>query len=195
MPARTLTIAQDQAADALLAADPLALLLGMLLDQQFPMERAFAGPRLIADRLGVDRLDAAQIATYDPDKFTAIMTGPPAVHRFPGSMGQRVQAACQLIVDEYDGDATAIWKGVKDGAELRKRIEGLPGFGAQKAKIMVALLAKQYGVKPKGWEAAAGDYALEGYRSVADVTSADSLAKVRAYKQEQKAAAKGKTAG
>ena len=194
MAARSLTIAQDKAADALLAADPLALLIGMLLDQQFPMERAFAGPRLIADRLGVDRLDAAQLASDDPDKFTALMTGPPAVHRFPGSMGERVQSMCRLLVDEYGGDATALWRGVKDGVELRKRIESLPGFGAQKAKIFVALLAKQYGVKPKGWQEAAGDYALDGYRSVADVTSAESLAKVRAYKQEQKAAAKAAAA-
>jgi uncharacterized HhH-GPD family protein len=192
MAARSLTIAQDKAADALLAADPLALLIGMLLDQQFPMERAFAGPRLMADRLGVERLDAAQLATYDPDKLTALMTGPPAVHRFPGSMGERVQALCKILVDEYGGDAAALWTGVKDGTELRKRIESLPGFGAQKAKIFVALLAKQYGVAPKGWQEAAGDYALDGYRSVADVTGADSLAKVRAYKQEQKAAAKAK---
>lgn len=186
--ARTLTIAQDKAADALLAKDPLALLTGMLLDQQFPMERAFAGPHLIAERLGVDRLDAAQIATYDPDKFTALMTGPPAVHRFPGSMGQRIQDLCRLLVESYGGDATQVWKGAKDGTELRKRIEGLPGFGAQKAKIFVALLAKQYGVAPKGWQEAAGDYALEGHRSVADVTSAESLAMVRAYKQEMKKA-------
>jgi uncharacterized HhH-GPD family protein len=156
------------------------------------MERAFAGPRLIADRLGVDRLDAAQLASYDPDKFTALMTGPPAVHRFPGSMGERVQSMCKILVDEYGGDAAALWTGVKDGVELRKRIEALPGFGAQKAKIFVALLAKQYGVAPKGWQEAAGDYAKDGHRSVADVTSADSLAKVRAYKQEQKAAAKAK---
>lgn len=190
--ARTLVIAQDKAADALLAKDPLALLTGMLLDQQFPMERAFAGPHLIAERMGVDRLDAAQIATYDPDKFNALMTGPPAVHRFPGSMGQRIQDLCRLLVDEYRGDAAKVWKGVRDGTELCKRIEALPGFGAQKAKIFVALLAKQYGGAPKGWEAAAGDYALDGHRSVADVTSAESLAKVRAYKQEMKAAAKAK---
>jgi uncharacterized HhH-GPD family protein len=192
MAAPKLVIAQDTSADALLSKDPLALLVGMLLDQQFPMERAFAGPRLIADRLGVDTLDAAQLATYDPDKFTALMTGPPAVHRFPGSMGERVQSMCMQLVDEYGGDATALWRGVKNGVELRKRIESLPGFGAQKAKIFVALLAKQYGVAPKGWQEAAGDYALDGYRSVADVTSAESLAKVRAYKQEQKAAAKAK---
>jgi uncharacterized HhH-GPD family protein len=194
MAARTLTIAQDKAADQLLAKDPLALLTGMLLDQQFPMERAFAGPHLMAERLGVDRLDAAQLATYDPDKLTALMTGPPAVHRFPGSMGERVQAMCRILVDEYDGDAAKLWTGVTDGAELRKRLEALPGFGAQKAKIFVALLAKQYGVKPKGWEQAAGDYALDGYRSVADVTSAETLAKVRAHKQEMKAAAKASQA-
>ncbi|MDX6273781.1 MAG: hypothetical protein QOJ92_991 [Frankiales bacterium] len=194
MAARTLRIAQDKAADELLAKDPLALLTGMLLDQQFPMERAFAGPHLMAERLGVDRLDAAQLATYDPDKLTALMTGPPAVHRFPGSMGERVQAMCRILVDEYDGDAAKVWTGVTDGAELRKRLEALPGFGAQKAKIFVALLAKQYGVKPKGWEQAAGDYALDGFRSVADVTSAETLAKVRAHKQEMKAAAKASQA-
>jgi uncharacterized HhH-GPD family protein len=189
----TLCIAQDPAADALLAEDPLALLVGMLLDQQFPMERAFAGPQLIAERLGVKRLDAAQLAELDPARMTAVMSGPPAVHRFPGSMGERVQAMCRLLVEECDGDATHLWRDA-DGTELRKRIESLPGFGAQKARIFVALLAKQYGVRPKGWEAAAGDYALVGHRSVADVTGPESLAKVRAYKQEMKAAAKAKTA-
>ena len=187
----TLRIAQDDAADELLGRDPLALLLGMLFDQQFPMERAFSGPRLLADRMGVDTLSAADLADADPEQVTAWFQGPPAVHRYPGSMAARTQALCRLLVEHYDGRAEALWADVPDGATLRKRVGQLPGFGAQKARIFVALLGKQYGVTPPGWREAAGDYGQEGSRrSVADVTGPESLAEVRAFKQEAKRAAK-----
>jgi uncharacterized HhH-GPD family protein len=187
----TLRIAQDDAADELLSRDPLALLIGMLFDQQFPMERAFAGPRLLADRLGVDTLDAAALAAEDPERLAKAFQGPPAVHRYPGSMAARTQELCRLLVDRYGGRAEALWDDVPDGAALLRRLAELPGFGAQKSKIMVALLGKQYGVTPPGWREAAGAYGEEGARrSVADVTGPGSLAEVRAFKQEQKAAAK-----
>ena len=191
-----LHIAQDDAADELLGRDPLALLLCMLFDQQFPMERAFAGPRLIADRLGVDRLDAAALAAEDPEKLTKVFQGPPAVHRYPGSMAARTQDVCRLLVERYGGRAEALWDGVPDGATLLKRVGELPGFGAQKSKIFVALLGKQYGVTPPGWREAAGAYGEEGARrSVADITGPESLAEVRHFKQEQKQAAKTARAG
>jgi uncharacterized HhH-GPD family protein len=187
----TLRLTQDTAADELLSRDPLALLLGMLFDQQFPMERAFSGPRLLADRMGIDTLSAADLADADPEQVTAWFQGPPAVHRYPGSMGARTQAVCRLLVERYDGRAEALWTDVPDGATLLKRVGQLPGFGAQKAKILVALLGKQYGVTPPGWREAAGDYGKEGSRrSVADVTGPESLAEVRAFKQEAKRAAK-----
>ncbi len=187
----TLRITQDAAADELLGRDPLALLLGMLFDQQFPMERAFAGPRLLADRMGVDRLSAADLADADPEQVTAWFQGPPAVHRYPGSMAGRAQAVCRLLVERYDGRAEALWADVPDGATLLRRVGELPGFGAQKARIFVALLGKQYGVTPPGWREAAGDHGQEGSRrSVADVTGPESLAEVRAFKQEAKRAAK-----
>jgi uncharacterized HhH-GPD family protein len=187
----TVRIAQDPAADDLLSRDPLALLVGMLLDQQFPMERAFGAPRLLADRLGVDGLDAAQLAGADADELTRVFQGPPALHRYPGSMAGRTQEVCRLLVERYDGRADNLWADAPDGATLLKRIGELPGFGAQKAKIFVALLGKQYGVTPARWREAAGDYGVDGSRrSVADVTGPESLAEVRRFKQEQKAAAK-----
>jgi uncharacterized HhH-GPD family protein len=186
----TLTLTQDPAADELLGRDPLALLLGMLFDQQFPMERAFAGPRLLADRMGADPLSAADIADADPEQLTAWFQGPPAVHRYPGSMAGRAQAVCRLLVERYDGRAEALWADAPDGRTLLKRIGELPGFGAQKAKILVALLGKQYGITPPGWREAAGEYGEEGSRrSVADVTGPESLAEVRRFKQEKKQAA------
>jgi len=186
-----LRLTQDTAADELLGRDPLALLLGMLFDQQFPIERAFSGPRLLADRMGVDPLSAADLADADPEQVTAWFQGPPAVHRYPGSMAARTQAVCRLLVERYDGRAEGLWADVPDGATLLKRIGELPGFGAQKARILVALLGKQYGVTPPGWREAAGDYGQEGSRrSVADVTGPESLAEVRAFKQEAKRAAK-----
>jgi uncharacterized HhH-GPD family protein len=186
-----LRITQDAAADELLGRDPLALLLGMLFDQQFPMERAFAGPRLLADRMGVDTLSAADIADADLQQLTAWFQGPPAIHRYPGSMAGRAQAVCRLLVERHDGRAEGLWTDVPDGATLLERIGELPGFGAQKARILVALLGKQYGVTPPGWREAAGDYGEDGsHRSVADVTGPESLAEVRRSKQEEKQAAK-----
>ena len=187
----TLTLTQDAAADDLLGRDPLALLIGMLLDQQFPMERAFAGPRLLADRLGVETLDAAALAAADPEQLVKVFQGPPAVHRYPGSMAARTQELCRLLVERYGGRADGLWADVPDGATLLKRVGELPGFGAQKSKIFVALLGKQYGVTPPGWREAAGPYGEEGSRrSVADITGPESLAEVRRFKQEQKQAAK-----
>ncbi len=187
----TLLITQNPRADDLLGRDPLALLLGMLFDQQFPMERAFAGPRLLADRMGVDTLSAADLADADPAQMTAWFQGPPAVHRYPGSMAARTQAVCRLLVERYDGRAELLWADAVDGEQLRQRVGQLPGFGAQKARIFVALLGKQYGVTPPGWRAAAGDYGQEGSRrSVADITGPESLAEVRQVKQEAKRAAK-----
>jgi uncharacterized HhH-GPD family protein len=187
----TLHLAQQPEADRLLANDPLALLTGMLLDQQIPLEKAFTSPYVLAQRLGVKKLDAALIAGYDPEALAAIFTRPPALHRFPGSMAGRVQALCVVIRDEYGGDAAAVWTNVTTGAELVKRLKTLPGFGAQKAQIFAALLGKQLGVQPDGWREAAGGYGEEGsYRSVADIVDAASLTKVREFKKQMKAAAK-----
>jgi uncharacterized HhH-GPD family protein len=189
-----LQLAQDPAADALLSANPFALLVGMVLDQQIPLEAAFAGPKKIADRMG--GFDAAAIADYDPDKFAALCSERPAVHRFPGSMAKRIQAVAQIIVDDYDGDAAALWTaGNPDGPELLRRLKELPGFGEQKARIFLALLGKQYSVTPKGWRTAAGDYGKAGtHLSVADIADARSLEQVRSYKKQIKAAQKGKAA-
>ncbi|MES9540833.1 HhH-GPD-type base excision DNA repair protein [Actinomadura sp. NPDC000600] len=184
-------LAQRPEADELLGRSPLAALVGMLLDQQIPMEWAFSGPYTISQRLGSDDLDAHEIAAYDPERFAALLAEKPAVHRYPGSMAKRVQQLCQYLVDHYDGDAEKVWKGVDSGKELYKRLNALPGFGKQKAQIFLALLGKQYGVRPDGWREAAGVYGEEGaHRSVADITGPESLAQVRAFKQEMKAAAK-----
>jgi uncharacterized HhH-GPD family protein len=181
-------ITGDDAADRVLSDDPFALLLGMLLDQQYPMEHAFRGPAKILDRFGT--LDPARIAAADPEEFAALCATPPAVHRFPGSMAVRVQAVAREVVDQYDGDTARLWTEARTGPDLVKRVMALPGFGKQKAQIFTALVAKQLDVRPDGWEDAVGDYSLDGYRSVADVTDEGSLAKVRAYKKEKKAAAK-----
>ncbi|MDH6226159.1 HhH-GPD-type base excision DNA repair protein [Streptomyces sp. MJP52] len=191
----TLRLAQDPAADALLGRSPLAALVGMLLDQQVPMEWAFKGPRTIADRMGAEDLDAHDIAAHDPEAFAALLSEKPAVHRYPGSMAGRVQQLCQYLVEHHDGDAEDVWRDVADGRELLKRLKALPGFGAQKAQIFLALLGKQLGVRPHGWREAAGPYGEEGsFRSVADITGPDSLVKVRAHKQETKAAKAAKAA-
>jgi uncharacterized HhH-GPD family protein len=190
-----LCIAQDPAADELLGRDPLALVIGMLLDQQFPMERAFAAPRLLADRLGVGTLSAAGLAAVDPEQLTKVFQGPPALHRYPGSMAARTQELSRLLLARYDGRAENLWADAPDGTALLRRVGELPGFGAQKSKIFVALLGKQYGVTPPGWREAAGPYGEEGsHRSVADITGPESLAEVRAVKQAQKQAAKERTA-
>jgi len=186
-----LHLSQDPAADALLDTEPLALLLGMALDQQIPMEKAFRGPAVLRERLG--HLDAARIAELDEQSFVAVMAEPPAVHRFPGSMGKRVQELCRYLVEHHGGRAEGVWEGVDDGAELLKRVEALPGFGTQKAQIFVALLGKQRGVQPAGWREAAGTYGQDGARrSVADVVSPETLLEVRAYKQSVKAAKSSK---
>ncbi|MEU5399763.1 HhH-GPD-type base excision DNA repair protein [Streptomyces sp. NPDC005963] len=187
----TIHLAQQPEADELLARSPLAALVGMLLDQQVPMEWAFSGPYTIATRLGGDDLDAAEIAAYDPEAFAELLKQKPAVHRYPGSMAKRVQVLCQHLVDEYGGEASAVWQGVESGDELLSRLKALPGFGEQKAKIFLALLGKQYGVQPPGWRKAAGTYGEKNsFRSAADITGPESLAKVRAHKQEMKQAAK-----
>ncbi|AYN40546.1 Fe-S cluster assembly protein HesB [Streptomyces dangxiongensis] len=187
----TLHLAQEPAADALLGRSPLAALTGMLLDQQVPMEWAFKGPRTIADRLGTEDLDAHEIAATDPEAFAAVLAEKPAVHRYPGSMAKRVQQLCQYLVEHYDGDAEAVWRDAGSGAELLRRLEDLPGFGRQKAQIFLALLGKRLGVAPEGWREAAGPYGEpDSFRSVADITGPESLAKVRAYRQEMKATKK-----
>lgn len=193
-----LWITGDPDADALLSDDAFALLVGMLLDQQYPMEHAFAGPRKIRDRLG--SIDPRAVAEADPDEFVTLATTPPAIHRYGRSMAARVQDLARVVVDEYDGDATRIWTapGAGDGgtaaptgAEVLARLRALPGYGDQKARIFLALLGKQRGVQPEGWREAAGHYGDEGSRrSIADVTSPESLAEVRTFKKAQKAAAK-----
>lgn len=189
-----LSLSQDAAADALLDRDPLALLTGMLLDQQIPMERAFGAPAELAARLGTDTLDARQIAEYDPEALVELFARTPALHRYPKSMAGRVQALCQAVVERYAGDVTGVWSDAADGRELFRRLSALPGFGKQKAQIFVALLGKQRGVTPEGWREAAGSYGDEGsFRSVADVVDQGSLEKVRSFKQAAKAAAKAGT--
>lgn len=182
-----LNITGEPQADAALE-HPFGLLIGMALDQQFPMERAFAGPAKILERFG--SLDPHAIATADPESFASMAATTPAIHRFPGSMANKVQAIAKVVVDEYGGDASRLWTEAPDGAALVSRIQALPSFGKQKAQIFAALLAKQLDVRPTGWEKAVGDYALDGYRSVADVVDEVSLQKVREYKQMKKAAAK-----
>jgi len=178
-------------ANDLLNTDPLALTLGMVLDQQIPLEKAFSSPYVLAQRLG-HVPTAAELAGFDPDALVAIFATPPALHRFPKAMAARVQEVCQVLVGTYDGVAANLWRDAADGQELIKRVSALPGFGQQKSRIFVALLGKQYGVRPPGWREAAGAYGEEGsYRSVADIVDAESLGRVRAFKKEMKAAAKG----
>jgi len=188
--ARTLNLVGDPDADALLASDPLALLIGMLLDQQVPMETAFAGPKKLDDRLG--GLEVHRIAEMDPEEFAAVCSQTPAVHRFPGSMATRIQSLCAFLVENYDGSVEALWtSGDPDGKEVLKRLKALPGYGDQKARIFLALLGKQIGVEPKGWREAAGDYGTEGSRrSIADVVDDKSLHEVREFKKAAKAEAK-----
>ncbi len=180
----------DADADALLAENPLALLLGMLLDQQVPMEWAFRGPATLRDRLG--GLDARAIAARSPDELEAAFTAKPAIHRFPGSMAKRAYALAQTVVDEYDGDPARIWTEARTGDELLARVRALPGFGDEKAKIFVALLAKRLDVRPPGWEQAAAPFSDSTPRSVADIDSPETLARVRDWKRAQKAAGRSK---
>jgi uncharacterized HhH-GPD family protein len=189
----TLSLPIDAEANKLLERSPLALLIGMVLDQQVPREKAFNSPYDLARRLGHEP-DAQELAGYDPEALTAVFSERPALHRFPKAMAARVQEVCRMLVERYDGDAAALWSGVRDGQELVKRIGELSGFGKQKAQIFTALLGKRFGVRPEGWREAAGAYGEEGaYRSVADIVDGDSLAKVRSFKQQMKAAAKART--
>ncbi|ASU86222.1 Fe-S cluster assembly protein HesB [Nocardiopsis gilva YIM 90087] len=189
---RRLYLAGDPGADELLAREPLALLIGMLLDQQVPMETAFAGPKKIADRMG--GLDIRAIAEADPEGFAATCAQTPAVHRFPGSMAKRIQTLCAYLVEHYDGRPEALWtEGAPDGREVLRRLKALPGYGDQKARIFLALLGKQFDLDASGWREAAGAYGEDGARkSIADVLDEQTLAEVRAYKKSAKAAAKAK---
>ncbi len=181
-------IAQDDAADRVLSEQPFALLAGMMLDQQYPMEHAFRGPAKVVERFGT--FDPAAVAAADPEEFAALCAVPPAIHRFPGSMAARLQALAAVVVEEYDGDAARLWREADTGRELMRRLQALPGFGKQKAQIFTALLGKQLAVRPEGWRSAAGDYSEAGsHRSVADVVDQASLDEVRAFKKAKKQAA------
>jgi uncharacterized HhH-GPD family protein len=182
-----LRLTGDDAGDALLSTNAFALLMGMLLDQQIRMEIAFLGPQRLAERLGIE-LTPANVAATPPDELEAAFRVKPAIHRFPGAMAKRVQSLAELLVERYDGDAEAVWRDVRDADELHRRLAELPGFGPEKASIFMALLGKQLKVRPRGWQAAAGEYGLDGHRSIADVTSEESLLLVRASKQAVKAA-------
>ena len=189
----TLCIAQDPEADRVLTADPFALLVGMLLDQQFPMERAFAGPAKVLERFGT--LDPAEVAAADPESFADLCATPPAIHRYGRSMAGRIQALAAVVRDEYGGDAAALWTGAADTADLLARLRRLPGYGDRKSRIFAALLGKQLGVRPDGWREAIGPYAEDGsFRSVADVVDEDSLTRVRAFKKQAKARARAERA-
>jgi uncharacterized HhH-GPD family protein len=192
MSAVSLPVTGDPEADQLLVEDPLALIIGMLLDQQVPMEWAFGAPIKLRERMG-GRLDAATIAATDPAKLDQIFRGPPALHRYPGSMAKRVQALCQVLVDEYGGEAAALWTGVPTGKELLARVKALPGFGVEKSKIFTALLAKRFGVRPDGWEDATRPFSDDQPRSVADVSSAETLQQVRAWKKAMRAQGRPKS--
>jgi uncharacterized HhH-GPD family protein len=187
-----LYLSGDPEADAFLSEDPLALLIGMVLDQQVPLERAFSSPRDLRDRLG-GQLYAGAIAAIDPAELAEVFSQRPALHRFPASNAGRVQQLCQIIVSDYDRDAARVWEGASSGTELLRRVRALPGFGDQKAKIFVALLGKQLGVRPAGWQEVSKPFGDKGtHYSVADITSKESLLRVRAHKAEIKAAAKSK---
>ncbi|MEX1177015.1 MAG: HhH-GPD-type base excision DNA repair protein [Nitriliruptor sp.] len=189
----TLTLTGDAPADELLSDNAFALLIGMLLDQQIAMEVAFVGPRKLADRLGGE-LTPAAVAATDPEQLEAHFRTKPAIHRYPGSMAKRVHALATTIVEDHGGDAESVWREAASGDELLARLQALPGYGEQKARIFVALLGKQCGVTPTGWREAAGEYGEEGYRSIADVTDERTLAEVRECKQARKAAAKAEKA-
>ncbi|MET9298559.1 HhH-GPD-type base excision DNA repair protein [Micromonospora aurantiaca] len=190
MTAMTLSLPIDPAANELLNRNALALVLGLVLDQQVPMEKAFSSPYVLAQRLGHEP-DAAELAGYDPEALVEIFARPPALHRFPKAMAARVQEVCRALVERYDGDPARLWSDVTDGRELLRRVGELPGFGRQKAQIFVALLGKRFGITPDGWREAAGDYGdADAHRSVADVTDPESLRRVREFKQRMKAEAK-----
>jgi len=184
-----LPLTGDAQADVLLEEDPLALLIGMLLDQQVPMEKAFRGPYDLKERMG-GRLDATEIASMDAEALAVLFRGPPALHRYPGSMAGRTQDLCRALIERFDGDAERVWSSSATGKELVANLKALPGFGEQKARIFTALLAKRMEVTPPGWEEAAGPYSQVGHFSVADIDGPDALAAVREHKKAMKAAAK-----
>jgi uncharacterized HhH-GPD family protein len=193
--AMALSLPIDPAANELVRRSPLALVVAMILDQQVPLEKAFSSPYDLARRLGHEP-DARELAEYDPEALTAVFAERPALHRFPKAMAARVQEACRLVVERYDGDVERVWTQARDGKDLLRRIGEVPGFGKQKAQIMVALLGKQYGVRPPGWREAAGPFGERGsHYSVADITDEASLLKVRSYKQQMKAEARAKGGG
>jgi uncharacterized HhH-GPD family protein len=184
-------VTSNDAANDLLVTDPLALLLGMLLDQQVPMEWAFLGPWTLRERMG-GTLDAGAIASTDPDELEALFRGPPALHRFPASMAKRTQAVCAYLVEHHGGDAADLWTGAADGADLLKRLRGVPGYGSEKARIFIAILGKRFGIRPAGWEEAAAPFSDEVPRSVADIDSPEGFERVRAFKKARRAEGKGK---
>lgn len=190
MPTASIPVTGVPEADRLLVTDPLALLIGMLLDQQVPMEWAFRGPLTLKERLG--GLHTATIAAMDPEDLVAVFVEKPALHRYPAAMARRTHELCQYLTDTYDGDAAKVWKGVRSGDELYRRLRELPGYGEEKAKIFMAILAKRLGKTPTGWEAAAAPFSDEVPRSVADISSPEALAEVRAFKKAQKAKGKSK---
>ncbi|MFZ4517357.1 MAG: HhH-GPD-type base excision DNA repair protein [Microthrixaceae bacterium] len=192
MASPAIPITGDDAVDRLLQQEPLALLIGMLLDQQVPMEWAFRGPATLKERLG-GSLDAASIAAMDEDEFVAVCAAKPAIHRFPASMGRRIHELCAYLVEHYDGDAARVWKGVRSGDALYARLRELPGYGEEKSKIFMAILAKRLGKRPAGWEEAAAPFSDDQPRSVADVSSPETLLQVREWKQMMKAAKKAKS--
>lgn len=183
----TLTLTSDPEADTLLSENGFALLIGMLLDQQISMELAFVGPHRLEQRLG-GPLTPHTVAAIDPADLEQLFREKPALHRYPGSMSKRVHALAVHLVEEHNGEAADVWEGIETGEELKRRLRSLPGYGDQKSRIFVALLGKQCGVTPRGWREAAGEYGREGHRSIADVTCPSSLAKVREFKQAEKAA-------
>lgn len=188
--AHQLCLAQEPEADELLSQDYFALLVGMMLDQQYPLEHAFRGPRKIADRMG--GFDIHKIANADPAEFEELAATPPAIHRYGRSMARRAQELARYVLEHYDGDTERIWtEGDPDGKEVLRRLKDLPGYGDQKARIMLALLGKQLGITPKGWEKAAGAYSEKNSRrSAADIVDGETLLEVRAFKKQLKAAAK-----
>ena len=191
MTAGTLAVTGDDVADALVNNEPLALLLAMMLDQQIPMEWAFKSPSRLAERLGGE-LDAAAIAAMDPADLEAAFCTKPALHRFPAAMARRAHELCRHVADGYDGDAGAVWTSAGSGQELYDRVRALPGYGDEKSKIFLAILAKRFAVRPDGWDTYAGPFADDTPRSVADIDGPEALARVRAWKKEQKAAGKSK---
>ncbi len=186
-----LWVTGNSEADQLLNTSPLGLLIGMLLDQQVPLEWAFRGPYRLQERLGTE-LSAELIARYDPDALVALAVTKPALHRYPAAMAKRIIALCQHVIDQYEGDAAAVWRDAVTGSELRKRLRALPGFGDEKSRIFIAVLAKRFGVCPPGWEEAAGAFSDDQPRSVADIDSHEALARVKAWKKAQRAMGKRK---